>query len=196
MEGRPADEAELLARAQRGDQGAFEEIVQRYQQVAFRVAYVITGSAPEAEDAAQEGMFKAYRALHTFRTGAEPRPWLLRIVANEARNRARSAGRARLGPASMGPCGGGRACNRRHAAGLHTDANRDRGLGEPSHQSAPHDGATHTVTAPIRDARVEPRPGKADHAGGGAERGRLAGAGARSAGPARRRLPPDAAWRP
>src|SRR5439155_21025306 len=93
MEGRPADEAELLARAQRGDQGAFEEIVQRYQQVAFRVAYVITGSAPEAEDDAQEGMFKAYRALHTFRTGAEPRPWLLRIVANEARNRARSAGR-------------------------------------------------------------------------------------------------------
>jgi len=93
MEGRPADEAGLLARAQRGDQGAFEEIVQRYQQVAFRVAYVITGSAAEAEDAAQEGMFKAYRALHTFRTGAEPRPWLLRIVANEARNRARSAGR-------------------------------------------------------------------------------------------------------
>src|SRR5258706_3438218 len=93
MEGRPADESELVARAQRGDQGAFEEIVQRYQQVAFRVAYVITGSAAEAEDAAQEGMFKAYRALHTFRTGAEPRPWLLRIVANEARNRARSAGR-------------------------------------------------------------------------------------------------------
>jgi RNA polymerase sigma-70 factor (ECF subfamily) len=95
MEGRPADEAELFARAQRGDTGAFEEIVQRYQQIAFRVAYVITGSAAEAEDAAQEGMFKAYRGLHTFRAGAEPRPWLLRIVANEARNRARSAGRRR-----------------------------------------------------------------------------------------------------
>src|SRR2546423_15319379 len=109
MEGRPEDEAKLLARAQRGDQGAFEEIVQRYQQVAFRVAYVITGSAAEAEDAAQEGMFKAYRALHTFRTGAEPRPWLLRIVANEARNRARSAGRRQqlqLRPAGGFPPGG------------------------------------------------------------------------------------------
>jgi RNA polymerase sigma factor (sigma-70 family) len=95
MEGRPAEEAELFARAQRGDQGAFEEIVQRYQQIAFRLAYVITGSPADAEDAAQEGMLKAYRALHTFRTGAEPRPWLLRIVANEARNRARSAGRRR-----------------------------------------------------------------------------------------------------
>ena len=93
MEGRPADEAELLARAQRGDQVAFEGIVQRYQEIAFRVAYVITGSAAEAEDAAQEGLFKAFRALNTFRTGADPRPWLLRIVANEARNRARSAGR-------------------------------------------------------------------------------------------------------
>jgi RNA polymerase sigma-70 factor (ECF subfamily) len=72
---------------------AYEEIVQRYQNVAFRTAYVITGSAADAEDAAQEGFVKAYRALATFRPGAEPRPWLLRIVANEARNRVRSSGR-------------------------------------------------------------------------------------------------------
>ncbi len=93
MEGRPADDGELFARAQRGDTAAYEEIVQRYQQVAFRTAYVITGSAADAEDAAQEGFVKAYRALATFRSGAEPRPWLLRIVANEARNRVRSEGR-------------------------------------------------------------------------------------------------------
>jgi RNA polymerase sigma-70 factor (ECF subfamily) len=92
MEGRPTD-GELFTRAQRGDQAAYEEIVRRYQEVAFRTAYVVTGSAADAEDAAQEGFVKAYRALATFRTGAEPRPWLLRIVANEARNRARSAGR-------------------------------------------------------------------------------------------------------
>jgi RNA polymerase sigma factor (sigma-70 family) len=93
MEGRPEDEAELFARAQRGNINAFEEIVQRYQQLAFRTAYVITGSAADAEDAAQEAFVKAYRALGSFRAGAEPRPWLLRIVANEARNRVRSAGR-------------------------------------------------------------------------------------------------------
>jgi RNA polymerase sigma-70 factor (ECF subfamily) len=92
MEGRPAD-GELFARAQRGDAAAYEEIVHRYQQVAFRTAYLITGSAADAEDAAQEGFVKAHRALATFRPGAEPRPWLLRIVANEARNRVRSAGR-------------------------------------------------------------------------------------------------------
>ena len=93
MEGRPTDDSVLVARAVRGDAGAYEEIVQRYQQVAFRAAYVITGSAPDAEDAAQEGFVKAYRALDRFRLEAELRPWLLRIVANEARNRARSRGR-------------------------------------------------------------------------------------------------------
>ena len=92
MEGRPED-GELFARAQRGDTAAYEEMVRRYQQLAFRTAYVITGSGPEAEDAVQEGFVKAYRALRTFRPGAEPRPWLLRIVANEARNRVRSSGR-------------------------------------------------------------------------------------------------------
>jgi len=91
MEGRPEDDAELFARAQRGDIDAYEEIVQRYQQLAFRTAYIITRSAAEAEDAAQDAFVKAYRALASFRTGAEPRPWLLRIVANEARNRMRSA---------------------------------------------------------------------------------------------------------
>ncbi len=93
MEGRPKDESELFSRAQRGDTAAYEEIVQRYQLVAFRTAYVITGSAADAEEAAQDGFVKAYRALGTFRSGAEPRPWLLKIVANEARNRVRSAGR-------------------------------------------------------------------------------------------------------
>src|SRR5258708_38992709 len=93
MEGRPKDEYELFSRAQRGDTAAYEEIVQRYQMVAYRTAYVITGSAADAEEAAQDGFVKAYRALGTFRSGAEPRPWLLKIVANEARNRVRSAGR-------------------------------------------------------------------------------------------------------
>jgi RNA polymerase sigma-70 factor, ECF subfamily len=93
MEGRPEEDTELFTRAQRGSIDAYEEIVQRYQQLAFRTAYVITRSAAEAEEATQDAFVKAYRALGSFRTGAEPRPWLLRIVANEARNRVRSAGR-------------------------------------------------------------------------------------------------------
>jgi RNA polymerase sigma-70 factor (ECF subfamily) len=91
--GRPLEESELIERAKRGDAAAYEEIVQTYQGIAFRVAYVIAGSAADAEEAAQDGFVKAYRALGRFRAGAPFRPWLLRIVANEARNRRRSARR-------------------------------------------------------------------------------------------------------
>jgi RNA polymerase sigma factor (sigma-70 family) len=89
--GRPLEESELVERARRGDAAAYEEIVQTYQGIAFRVAYVIAGSAADAEEAAQDAFVKAYRALGRFRPGAPFRPWLLRIVANEARNRRRSA---------------------------------------------------------------------------------------------------------
>ena len=66
---------------------AYEELVRRYQELALRVAYTITGSAPDAEEAAQEGFVRAYRALGRFHEGAPFRPWLLTIVANAARNR-------------------------------------------------------------------------------------------------------------
>src|SRR5260370_14351697 len=89
MEGRPTD-GELVTGAQGGEKVGYEEIVRRYQEVAFRTAYVITGSSADAEDAAQEGFGEAYRALARFRTGAEPRPRPLRTVAHEARHRARS----------------------------------------------------------------------------------------------------------
>lgn len=95
MEGRPLEEAELVERAKKGDAEAYADIVRRYQQLAFRTAWVITGDAAEAEDATQEGFVKAYRALPQFTSGLPLRPWLLRIVANEARNRRRSAGRIR-----------------------------------------------------------------------------------------------------
>lgn len=75
----------MIARSQHGDQQAFAELVRRYQAVSFRVAYIITGSAEEAEDAAQEGFIRAYRSIERFRMDLPFRPWLLRIVANVAR---------------------------------------------------------------------------------------------------------------
>ena len=93
MVGRPLEETEVVERAKRGDARAYEELVQTYQGIAFRTAYLVVGNAADAEDAAQEGFVKAYRALGRFRSGEPFRPWLLKIVANEARNRRRSAGR-------------------------------------------------------------------------------------------------------
>jgi RNA polymerase sigma factor (sigma-70 family) len=92
MGGRPLEEQDLVERARRGDVGAYEELVRKYQDLAVRTAYVIAGGA-DAHDAAQEAFVKAYRALGRFRAGASFRPWLLRIVANEAINRRRAARR-------------------------------------------------------------------------------------------------------
>jgi RNA polymerase sigma-70 factor (ECF subfamily) len=93
MEGRPLEEQELVQRAKRGDVQAYEALILRYQQLAGRTAYVITGSAADAQDAVQEALVKAYAGLARFREGSPFRPWLLRIVANEAISRRRAANR-------------------------------------------------------------------------------------------------------
>ncbi len=93
MEGRPTEDAELVERSRHGDADAYAELVTRYQGLAARTAYVICGSDADAEEAAQEGFVKAYYALDRFHAGAPFRPWLLRIVANEAINRRKAAGR-------------------------------------------------------------------------------------------------------
>lgn len=93
-EGRPLDdESDLIERARRGDGDAVEALVRRYQDVAFRVAYLITGDPDEARDAAQSAFIKAYYALPSFRPGSPLRPWLLRIVANESRNQRTASAR-------------------------------------------------------------------------------------------------------
>jgi RNA polymerase sigma-70 factor (ECF subfamily) len=93
VEDRPPQESELVVRAKRGELDAYEDIVRMHQTIAFRTAWVITRSAADAEEAAQDAFMKAHAALPRFRDGAPFRPWLLAIVANEARNRVRSAGR-------------------------------------------------------------------------------------------------------
>jgi RNA polymerase sigma-70 factor (ECF subfamily) len=126
VEGRPLDEAELVDRARRGDQEAYAELVQQHAQVAFRTALLVCGSAADAEDAAQDGFVAAWRALPRFRADAPLRPWLLRIVANAARNRRRSAGRRadlglrladslRTGGAAPSPEGAAEAAEEREA---------------------------------------------------------------------------------
>jgi RNA polymerase sigma-70 factor (ECF subfamily) len=105
---RPLDETDLIERTKRGDADAYEALVHAYQGIAFRTAYLISGSAADAEEAAQDGFIKAFRQIGRFRSGEPFRPWLLRIVANEAHNRRRSAGRrARLALRAAGEQGSG-----------------------------------------------------------------------------------------
>ena len=90
MESRAKAPDDRAVRARRGDARAYESLVEEHQAIAFRTAYLITGSAADAEEAAQEAFVRAWLALRRFRRGAEFRPWLLAIVANEARNRVRN----------------------------------------------------------------------------------------------------------
>ncbi len=93
VEGRPLIEQDLIQRAKSGDVAAFEELVRVHQQIALRVAFLVIGDRTEAEDVTQEAFVKAYHALARFREDSPIRPWLLRIVRNEALNQRRRHGR-------------------------------------------------------------------------------------------------------
>jgi RNA polymerase sigma-70 factor (ECF subfamily) len=93
VEGRPLEDAELVELAKGGDVRAYGELVDRYREISFRTAYLIARNGADAEDATQDAFVKAYYALDRFRSAEPFRPWILRIVSNEARNRRRSAGR-------------------------------------------------------------------------------------------------------
>src|SRR4029453_19098960 len=87
-----AEEASLVERSRDGDDRAFGELVTRYQALGGRVARLVAPRG-DAEDAVHAGFVKAWYAMPRFRPGAPFRPWICRIVANETRNRVRSARR-------------------------------------------------------------------------------------------------------
>ncbi len=91
------DEQQLIARAQRGDAEAYAALVRQYQEVAFRAAFLILRDVDEAADAAQDAFLRAYRALGSFKLSKPFRPWILRIVTNQALNRIKfTARRAKM----------------------------------------------------------------------------------------------------
>jgi RNA polymerase sigma-70 factor, ECF subfamily len=72
----------LVGAAQAGDLHAFEALVSRHQDAVYRVALRMLGSKVDAEDAAQDTLVLAWRALSTFRGESEFSTWLYRIVTN------------------------------------------------------------------------------------------------------------------
>ena len=87
------DEAALVRRAQMGDRAAFGAIVRAHQAGALRLATVICGDSTEAYDIVQDSFVKAFHALPRVRSTESLRPWLMRIIANEAKNSRRSRAR-------------------------------------------------------------------------------------------------------
>ncbi len=79
-------EYELIQAAKGGDNRAFDELVRLYDRRILQVAHGIMGNMQDAYDAYQEGVIRAYRKLHTFRSDSSFGTWLTRIVINQALN--------------------------------------------------------------------------------------------------------------
>ncbi len=84
-----SDEADLVARAQRGEAAAVRLIIRRHNQRLYRIARSIVRDDGEAEDVLQEGYARAFAHLAAFRGEARLGTWLARIVMNEALGRLR-----------------------------------------------------------------------------------------------------------
>jgi RNA polymerase sigma-70 factor (ECF subfamily) len=76
----------LVRRVQRGDKGAFDVLVLKYQHKLVKLVMRYVRNPAEAEDIAQEAFIKAYRALPQFRGDSAFYTWLYRIAINTAKN--------------------------------------------------------------------------------------------------------------
>lgn len=87
------DDGAVIAAARTGDRDALAVLVTRYEQVAFRAAYVIVRDPASAEDIAQEAFVRVHGSRARFNANEPFRPWLVRIVTNLALNEVRGRGR-------------------------------------------------------------------------------------------------------
>jgi RNA polymerase sigma-70 factor (ECF subfamily) len=79
------EDSAAIRRCQQGDIEALGVLIGRYQENAFRLAFLLSGSQMIAEDIVQESFLAAYRAMPRFDLARPFAPWLYRIVTNTAR---------------------------------------------------------------------------------------------------------------
>jgi RNA polymerase sigma-70 factor (TIGR02960 family) len=86
-------EARLLARAEAGDEAAFEALTETFRAALHVHCYRIVGSVQDAEDLVQDTLTAAWRALDQFEQRSSLRSWLYRIATNRCLNHLRERGR-------------------------------------------------------------------------------------------------------
>ena len=87
------DDEELVEHALANNYGAFEEIVRRFQDRAYRLAWGLVKTDAEAQDVVQEAFLNIYRKLHTYSGDAQLGSWIYRVVVNAALMRLRKTRR-------------------------------------------------------------------------------------------------------
>jgi RNA polymerase sigma-70 factor, ECF subfamily len=100
IEGRPAEPG-LLRAAQAGDRTALDQLLALHERPLLVLCHGILGHAEDAEDAVQETLLRALRALPGFRGAASLRTWLFRIAVNVCLNWKRDRRQDRASPAAL-----------------------------------------------------------------------------------------------
>lgn len=77
---------ELVTLSTSGNKKSFEIIVRRYQKLIYNIVFQMTKNHEQTADVTQETFLKVYRALNTFNTKREFRPWILKIARNTTLN--------------------------------------------------------------------------------------------------------------
>ncbi len=91
-----ATDRDLFRAAQAGDYTAFEEIVRRYHERVFRLAFGMTKSESDAEEIVQDTFLNVFRNIKSYRADAAPGSWIYRVAANSALMRLRTKRRKPL----------------------------------------------------------------------------------------------------
>jgi RNA polymerase sigma-70 factor (ECF subfamily) len=79
-------DVELVKAARNGDMGAYDQLVQRYQERIYATVYHMTSNHEDANDLAQETFIKAYSALKSFKGDSSFYTWVYRIAVNKTIN--------------------------------------------------------------------------------------------------------------
>ena len=80
------EEIELVQRARKGDMGAYDQLVRRYQERVYATVYHMTSNHEDANDLTQEAFIKGYQALKSFKGGSSFYTWVYRIAVNKTIN--------------------------------------------------------------------------------------------------------------
>lgn len=112
---------QAVLRCQDGDREAFHQLVDRYQDLLYRTAMLMTGSRALAEELVQGALHSAWRGIHGFQHGCPVKPWLMRCLAREGVSQRRRRPTASIPPAGPGEEHPERQDMRQALAGLDAD---------------------------------------------------------------------------
>ncbi len=87
--GENLSDTEIVERFNAGERELFDILVERYSGKAYQIAYGVLGGKEDAEEVAQDGFVRIYKALPSFRGDSEFSTWMYRIIVNLARNKYR-----------------------------------------------------------------------------------------------------------